>query len=1561
MLEDVFAEIRAVETWQRHRERADGVAARFGPDQAALAQLTAQIYPGIRPGALLAVVQGGYRPDHPVVAQIAELSERLNLTEHPGGADWGQPAVGPAMRGAAGEARREANRVRNIEDAALPPRWVGADPAAIRLYQQAEAAGIVTEGMFRDGTDMNVNSPQFYAWRDTLNKFSDMGVRVPLVNPEMTQVSETSPQAPDPDATPGTYRAGLRFGYERVAGLRPFTDEWRDAYGIGDRSPSFTEQAARVMGEEAPSGPQAAQVAGLAEDLTTMLPRSGFVLMDAPVQEIQGQVRNIYAATHGRNVDWLEPQSDLGVILSTRGLDLQSAGSGFFVDPESEVATERRRREAERGQIGGHNVTLGRWAIDALTPFDPNTKPYMVASGLVDFGVQLADPSAWGLGKAGEASRAARLFEAAGDDAVGGVRGLRWLLRPQNASHWLDRNPDVLAAIAAERSPYNIWRASNRKLPIDLATRLADEGTDPAAVRAILEPELGRRVREVATVDVLPRTLAPGGGLEGSGLRRGNPLSVMPARGRIDAHDPDIVAWEVEATLRNAHATDATIREAVDRVARADTPIKLNAAVRRAIDDDLDGILKLSGVEDDEVRRTVTRLHADAHEETSRTFVEATTFQGATDNPLMVAGESQWYPGAHLINEHAPRWLTMPEPRAVRRLTTELPNIFGRNIFAHADGSARLPAALLDAGLNRVWKPLQLVRMAWTARVIGEEQVRMAAAGYDSMFNHPLSFIAWRTGRRGNIDAVGDVIDEANAWKVAMTQRHGGWVDRAVVPTGIPTTYHKGDVGRRGRFNEAWGSELIRLSADPVAQKVANADTLDDAYEWFTRGGGNKFRGDLAAAHPGRFDTDEAARAYIDTVKRRIDHATGGDTDLYEAVRTGRFDGTDMLAGTGMDSSLPGKLDGYYDQFAPDTMIGVETRTLPRKDDIFARWDSAVDRLFGFLMTNRTNNLSRSPTFKQAYWKEVNRLMGTASADARATILANAEQAGLSGRTMRGLGRNVRPGAASAVEIDTWAKAHALDQTKNLLYDMTQRGRFMDAARLVFPFGEAWSEVITRWFGKGGLVRSNPKTVRRFQQMAQGARGEDFGDVMGAPEGEGFFWRNEFDEEVFVIPGSRFLTDATLGVPVPMVGSVKGLSMFGSVIPGIGPAVQIPAGWIMANKPGPQWLKSALGTLETTQVPLTDESVRDTITPFGSIGTSDQSDVLDVRNYLPTWMRTAVDFVTDGDGNESQYGTAVKSVMAYLYSTGNYGNSREELARLQEDATDKARWLTLIRALGQGISPSSPSPDYLVVDKDDRTVRLRAMAEEYRKLQQDDYDTADDRFLEAHGQLLLGAVQSQSAGIEYAVPTSREGARWVLDNPGIEAALPHLYGFFAPQGGEFDYSLYSEQFANGDRAQLDPGTFARLMANTTANTYYQAAIDQVGEDRYTDNGRAYLNEVKQWIWDRYPTWGDSSRMGDRPELDVMVREAYHAAGNKAAAGTDAGEGLRLYIEARDQVIAAEGDEAVRADGTLSGAEWMSGAHTYLTDVAAWITERHPDFAALFDMVFSRELSQVEED
>lgn len=65
----------------------------------------------------------------------------------------------------------------------------------------------------------------------------------------------------------------------------------------------------------------------------------------------------------------------------------------------------------------------------------------------------------------------------------------------------------------------------------------------------------------------------------------------------------------------------------------------------------------------------------------------------------------------------------------------------------------------LDFAIGNVWKKLQLVRPAFVVRNIMEEQIRVFAVGHNSVFNHPISFVAMWLGR-----------DNGPAWRRLLAQ-----------------------------------------------------------------------------------------------------------------------------------------------------------------------------------------------------------------------------------------------------------------------------------------------------------------------------------------------------------------------------------------------------------------------------------------------------------------------------------------------------------------------------------------------------------------------------------------------------------------------------------------------------------------------------------------------------------------------------------------------------------------------------------------------------------------------
>jgi len=1528
-LDDVYRELAEVESFVQRRQTSRVRAMATDPKRVDRLSREAQRYPHMTPDAFMALARTKqYREG--TAAKLGELSTRQWLRRHPQGTSYGDfldtPGARRERRGGSNIFRQTAEllgenkqETRATKLAALPEDRQSLFQSSI---EAAQSAGLFDDnGVLTEPT--SDNKAQRAAWERLSDQFMHAGIDLEYVNYRGHPTRMVSSDRNEVNFRDGKRTVEyVRAGESRVINYDPETDPLR--------------LAVRAQ-RKAAAGPTGFNA----------LIRAGATTLDMPVQELQGQIRNIYGAAHGKHVDWTEPQSDL-LIQAQTGL---SAGSGMLVDPESQVADERRRREAERGKIGSHNVTAGRWLADAL-PFAVDSKPFQLVSGITDLGVQLADPTAFALGKGGKAVMSPRMFLAPDiEEKAGLVRGIRNFMVGPTRDKWLSSAEGMARKewLAKTNDPYTVWRGLNRKVNGDLATRLADTRSVDE-VDDILRKELGTSIRRQSTVSMpaLGRDPYETNALTNYGMD-------MPARGPIDATSRDVVAGEMEKWLSIAGATDEELSKHVGRIMRAENRIEINAGVVSSLKES-GGILERGGIADQRLRSKLTALYDNAHEEGSRTWVDSLAHQGQTDNVVVVDGKPAWDTAAHLYIEHAPETLQLPDARNVRRSLSKW-----HGILAKPDtGELRIGFAAAEFLQNELWKPVQLVtRIAWPIRVIGEEQVRLAAAGYDSMFNHPVSAIAGIMGRHHATDLAGNLIEESHALKSSLTRVHGDWIDRAV-PTGRKTVYSKARLHEREQFENAWASEIARLANDPVSKYVANSDDLNEAKTWFQRGAGQKFKSDMAQAHPARFADPRDSDEYIESVSRRLENAHGGNPTLLDAIRTGQWDGKNILDGNHLDTTFKANLPGMADRYAPEKLVGDDVFALKGRDRVLQSWDRTVDKMFGLLMTNPTNKLSRAPMFKQSYWREVERLFPFADEETRLAMVESAKNANIGSRAIR---RMERGGASKKVgdlrlhEVDMLAKGNALDETKNLLYDLTKKNKIMDGLRLIFPFGEAWKEVVTRWMGADGLLWRNPKTVRRFQQLVQGARGEELGDFLGQEDGQGFFWENQFGEQVFIYPGSTLLTDKLLGVPVPLTGRVQGLSMFGTVMPGLGPVAQIPVGWLAANKPGPQVAKDFMTDVLNFEIgPM--GTVEENLLPFGAVGAEDQAGVASAFNFMPPWVKAMGQFITDGDVNGKQWNTTVMEVAGYLKTTGEYDGSVEDQQRLMEDASKRARGLYLIKALTAGVVPASPDTEFMVETNSGELVRAAALSQELRDLRAQDFNEADRLFLDKYGEDVLGVIgTSMTTSSNYAVPASKAGVQWVMRNPGVEDRLPHTYGFFAPESDDTDLTLYNDNFRKGESIRLNPSTWIRLMNNTIGDMMYREANAEVGEDANTDEGRAYLRDVRDQIWAEYPGWRDESGKLTVPSDQAFISELERAAIDPVVRKTDAGKGLSEYLEGRQQVV----DYAASQDRAWpSTAEDMADARAYLRELATWVTERHPGFARLYDYVLSRE-TETDED
>jgi hypothetical protein len=1530
--DDAFEELRDVERYQSTKRRAQAVAAEITPGRLARLNYEAERWQHLTADATMAVARQPMPLTEQTFDLLGEISARRWLRDHPAGINYGQRMVTPAMRA---QAQREAKARRGVNGPAIGGYPHGWSTNQFTRTQVGGGGRLAPEEIEARVAEFEANQRQPVSESITRSE-SEVAENVAKYREQLAHQGEVQ-YSPNRPPTPD---AGGGLGEGLIRGAQALTDS----------TPTFSQQRM--------------QTGGPAEGLQADIIRHAAMAADVPTQEFQGQVRNLYGITHGRSVNWTQPQSDLLIALGT---DYES-GEGFLVDPESEVAKERRKREAERGQIHGHNVTLGRWVADT-TPFATDSKPWMMVSGLVDLGVQIADPTAFGLGKAGKGLKAHKLFASPELYEKAGLwSGLRRSIAGPDAFHFLDSKDGAKAIewLGSTNDTYAVWRGLNRKVNFDLARRLADTRSGGEA-RTILEKELGTSIREVSTVKNVGFGNDP---LTGARLgvtstaRKGRPLD-MPSRGRIDAHDKDIVGREIEAALFNAGADEGTVGKHIDRVARSGDHLELNAAIKDTMTE-TGGLLERAGIQNEGLRSAVTRLHSDVTEEGSRTWHDSVAAQRQTDDGVIVGDEPMWDASANLYLEHAPRWMTLGDQRAVRRLVSHHPTLMGKDpikalMVNPKTGQARWPQATLEAIQNEIWKPVTLItRIAWPIRVIGEEQIRMATAGYDSMFNHPISFIAGIMGKKGATDIKGDFLSEAAEMKAATVRGHGDWVDRAIT-TGHKTTYSK-SIHERDRYVRSLGAEITKLANDPISTRIAQTESLDDVKEWFATGAGNRFRSVIAKEHrKWNLGQREMSDAYIESVSRRIRQHTGGNEELLEAVRTGRFRGENI-----MDESTPTKsfmdgVDELADEYGPDKIVGDEI--IKRGEGgglqgVVQRWNRTTDRMFGLLMSERTNTLSRSPTFHQAYWKEAERLAGFASGEARASIIRQARAAGIDDSAIGRMERLTHEGQLNLDEVDILAKGHGLDTTKELLYDLSKRGRTMDALRVVFPFGEAWREVATRWFHpRQGLLWQNPKSIRRFQQLVQGARGEEFGDFMGAPEGEGFFWQNQWGEEVFIWPGSQLLTDKLLGVPIPLTGRKQGLSMFGTVMPGLGPVAQIPVGWFLQNKPGPEAWKEFMSDALAVELPIVG-TVQEQVLPFGSVGAADQSDVSDVLSYLPPWMKAAAQVAWKGDFDTKQWNQTVMEIAGSLKAEGGYGDTVEEQNRLYDDAQYKARRFYFIKMLAASTLPAAPDGEWMIETNNGKLLRAAALTDELNKLREEDFDTADSRFLDKYGSDLMAVISTpQSTATMYEVPTTRNGVAWVMANPGVEDKLPNVYGFFAPEGGDEDFSLYNDNFRRGEAIRLEPKNWIRLLNHTKGNVEYARYTEEVGDQAGTEAGRAYLKMRREEILDEFPGWRDERGKLNKAPSDTLIRELERAVTLPETRNTGAGRGLALYLRARAEVAGFAESEGL---AWPSKSKALLPGRLYLDQRAQEIIAQHPEFQRVYDFVLSRETEELEE-
>ncbi|RLA61003.1 MAG: hypothetical protein DRQ89_12030 [Epsilonproteobacteria bacterium] len=387
------------------------------------------------------------------------------------------------------------------------------------------------------------------------------------------------------------------------------------------------------------------------------------------------------------------------------------------------------------------------------------------------------------------------------------------------------------------------------------------------------------------------------------------------------------------------------------------------------------------------------------------------------------------------------------------------------------------------------------------------------------------------------------------------------------------------------------------------------------------------------------------------------------------------------------------------------------------------------------------------------------------------------------------------------------AKFDAIEETKDIFYDLTNKSNVADAMKFIFPFGDAWYEVLSRWAHIMNPTEAGGQAFRNVRRVEQ---------AMLASKLSGFISTNEYGEEVFnwpMAPGmlaNAFIPNAAnvslqSSVPVSSLMFIDP-SARGILAPGVTPGVQILT----------QFLAPA-----TESIPLFSD-VMSWMTYGGKeeYRPGEVQELSDVaKAFEPTTLQRMVSAVFNEENRES-LGNIKFRLFESLGMSGDptYDMSNPSGAAHAWDVADTAgTWLGWLRILDAWFMPGQPQYS-AVIDHPGRTEVVRERSEDAMTFEEvmaataeeppehqaqivsilratNEYRLAKEMFSDAEADLYMierydilpSMLQSASTGM-LEMPVTWGGVQWIDDNEWLHDAAPLTLAATVPEDADDTFS-----------------------------------------------------------------------------------------------------------------------------------------------------------------------------
>jgi len=471
--------------------------------------------------------------------------------------------------------------------------------------------------------------------------------------------------------------------------------------------------------------------------------------------------------------------------------------------------------------------------------------------------------------------------------------------------------------------------------------------------------------------------------------------------------------------------------------------------------------------------------------------------------------------------------------------------------------------------------------------------------------------------------------------------------------------------------------------------------------------------------------------------------------------------------------------------------------------------------------------------------------------------------------------------------IDRIAKHTALEDTKDLFYDLTRRANYTDMARYIFPFGDAFLEQMKIW------GRAMTPVGEQTGQAVLNWRKSQVG-ITNARK-SGFFSEDEFGNEVMNWPGAGLMT-GMLGLPSSMSATIQpdqlmmmNLTPRGMGLPGTSPFIQMPAGFVE---------------------PYLDQypKLRDMMNwfAFGDFGPSANESVSDVfYNVAPTTLKRMAQALFS-DETKIQYGDEVmKTIEALIMSDDPYyGDSEDKADRTIKDAQKLGTSLSLFSIIDGFASPAQPryEPSVLIAAGDDPFwMTIAALGAEYRAAR--DFLGEDEAKIYMKNRFGIDPLNIVGKTRQVRVrPVVKEAYDFSKQHEELETLMPDGMFMFLPNelADGFYNPAYREQLDEGDRQTMTPDIamgvrqrnkgWAALAVVETAYDKAAATIEEHYDGNHRDKGWSLnMNELKRWRYNQRLDVFAQYPMSDSSKVEIAGLDArptyYNIINDLTKAGT----------------------------------------------------------------------------